>query len=107
MITYESKNQTFLLQQDFVTERSVVSISTYYGHGNVMWVMGGKVKGGKIYGQWSGLADNQLHEGRDLPVNTDYREVVSHVLDRHFQLSKKSLNEVFPRFKYQNNISFI
>ena len=50
---------------------------TDHGHANVMFVLGGQVKGGKIYGRWPGLADEQqLNEGRDLAVTTDFRRVL-------------------------------
>ena len=45
---------------------------TDHGHGNVMFVLGGSIKGGKVYGRWPGLDDAQLNEGRDLAVTTDF-----------------------------------
>ena len=47
---------------------------TDHGHANVMFVMGGNVRGGKIYGEWPGLEPEQLYEGRDLNVTTDFRD---------------------------------
>jgi len=70
---------------------------TDHGHGNVMWVMGGNVKGGKVYGQWPGLSGNELYEGRDLAVTTDFREVISVVLESQFGLTSSQLNKVIPR----------
>ena len=52
---------------------------TDHGHGNAMWIMGGNVRGGKVYGQWPGLTGNELYEGRDLGIATDFREVISAV----------------------------
>ncbi|HVG27241.1 MAG TPA: DUF1501 domain-containing protein, partial [Acidobacteriaceae bacterium] len=49
---------------------------TDHGHANVMFVLGGGVKGGKVYGRWPGLEDEQLNEGRDLKVTTDFRAVL-------------------------------
>ncbi len=49
--------------------------------------MGGNVRGGKVYGQWPGLSGNELYEGRDLAVTTDFREIVSAVLESQFGLS--------------------
>ncbi|MES2743049.1 MAG: DUF1501 domain-containing protein [Pseudomonadota bacterium] len=69
---------------------------TDHGHGNVMWVLGGAVAGGKVYGQWQGLAEAQLHEGRDLPVSTDFRAVLAHIGERHLGLSGAQLAKVFP-----------
>jgi uncharacterized protein (DUF1501 family) len=70
---------------------------TDHGHGNVMWVMGGKVRGGKVYGQWPGLSGNELYEGRDLAVTTDFREVISAVLEAQFGLSSTQLDKVIPK----------
>jgi uncharacterized protein (DUF1501 family) len=53
---------------------------TDHGHANVMFVLGGSVKGGKVYGKWPGLAREQLNEGRDLAVTTDFRQVLAEVL---------------------------
>jgi uncharacterized protein (DUF1501 family) len=69
---------------------------TDHGHGNVMWVMGGKIRGGKVYGDWEGVADDALNEGRDLPVNTDFRSVLAQIVEQHLLLSDKQLIDVFP-----------
>jgi uncharacterized protein (DUF1501 family) len=69
---------------------------TDHGHGNVIWLMGGQVNGGKIYGQWPGLSGNDLHEGRDLAVTTDFRQVIAAVLESQFSLTSTQLNKVLP-----------
>ncbi len=69
---------------------------TDHGHANCMFVMGGPVKGGKVYGKWPGLAANQLNEGRDLALTTDFRSVLGEVLTTH--LGSKDLQTVFPGF---------
>jgi uncharacterized protein (DUF1501 family) len=69
---------------------------TDHGHGNVMWVLGGKVNGGKVLGDWEGIGDSALNEGRDLPVTTDFRTVLAQVAERHLRLDDKRLVEVFP-----------
>ncbi|MBV9061790.1 MAG: DUF1501 domain-containing protein, partial [Alphaproteobacteria bacterium] len=69
---------------------------TDHGHGNVMWVMGGPVRGGKVYGEWPGLSDAHLHQGRDLAVTTDFRAVMGSVLKAHLRLSDAAVNRVFP-----------
>ena len=56
---------------------------TDHGHGSVMMVLGGPVKGGKVYGRWPGLAKEQLFEGRDLDVTTDFRAVLSELVTGH------------------------
>lgn len=73
------------------------SNGTDHGHGNVMMVLGGPVKGGKVYGRWPGLAVEQLNEGRDLAVTTDFRDVLSEIVGGH--LGQKNLAQVFPGFQ--------
>jgi uncharacterized protein (DUF1501 family) len=81
---------------------------TDHGHGNVIWVMGGPVKGGKIYGQWPGLATAQLFEGRDLAVTTDYRHVLTAILERHLRLPDAAMANIFPAMpKPRGNLSQI
>ena len=53
---------------------------TDHGHGNAMLVLGGGVKGGRVYGRWPGLALNQRFEGRDLAITTDFRDVFSEIV---------------------------
>jgi uncharacterized protein (DUF1501 family) len=69
---------------------------TDHGHANCMFVMGGAVKGGQVYGKWPGLNDHQLNEGRDLALTTDFRAVVSEILAKH--LGVGNLETVFPGF---------
>ncbi len=70
---------------------------TDHGHGNVMMVLGGRVAGGKIYGNWPGLEREQLNEGRDLAVTTDFRAVLSELVTG--QLGQKDLSRVFPSYQ--------
>ena len=58
---------------------------TDHGHANVMLVLGGSVKGGRVYGQWPGLEREQLYEGRDLDVTTDFRTVLSELVTRRIR----------------------
>jgi uncharacterized protein (DUF1501 family) len=69
---------------------------TDHGHGNVVWVMGGAVHGGRVYGDWPGLAKAQLYQGRDLAVTTDYRSVFAAILERHLGLADRQLAQIFP-----------
>jgi uncharacterized protein (DUF1501 family) len=69
---------------------------TDHGHGNVIWVMGGRVNGGKVYGDWPGLAAAQLYQGRDLAVTTDYRHVLAMLLERHLRLPDAAMAAIFP-----------
>src|ERR1017187_5685753 len=67
---------------------------TDHGHANAMFVLGGNVKGGKVYGRWPGLDDHQLNEGRDLALTTDYRQVLGEVVNK--TLGANNYELVFP-----------
>jgi uncharacterized protein (DUF1501 family) len=69
---------------------------TDHGHANCMFVMGGDVKGGKVYGKWPGLEREQLYEGRDLALTTDFRDVLGELVSRH--TGNRSLQGVFPGY---------
>lgn len=70
---------------------------TDHGHANVMFVLGGEVKGGKVYGRWPGLSNEQLNEGRDLAVTTDFRNVLGEATYR--TLGTRRLEQIFPGAK--------
>ncbi len=69
---------------------------TDHGHANAMLVIGNSIRGGKIYGQWPGLKNDQLHEGRDLALTTDFRDVFAEVSRRH--LGATNLAQIFPGY---------
>ena len=69
---------------------------TDHGHANCMFVMGGDVKGGRVYTKWPGLNEDQLNQGRDLAMTTDYRSVLGEIISKH--LGDKTLATVFPGF---------
>ncbi len=69
---------------------------TDHGHANAMFVMGGPVKGGKVYGNWPGLAQEQLYQERDLALTTDFRDILSEAVCNH--LGNTSLKPVFPNY---------
>jgi uncharacterized protein (DUF1501 family) len=79
------------------TARENGNRGTDHGHANVMFILGGRVRGGRVYGRWPGLAPEVLYEGRDLDLTTDYRSVCSEVLARH--LGQKDIAGIFPRFQ--------
>ena len=56
---------------------------TDHGHGSCMFVAGGAVNGGRILGEWPGLESEQLYQGRDLAVTTDFRDVFGEIAARH------------------------
>ncbi|MBK8810329.1 MAG: DUF1501 domain-containing protein [Acidobacteria bacterium] len=70
---------------------------TDHGHGNAMFAIGGGVRGGKVYGDWKGLKTENLYEGRDLAVTTDFRDVLGEVAQNH--LANKKPDQVFPEYK--------
>jgi uncharacterized protein (DUF1501 family) len=69
---------------------------TDHGHAGALFVIGGDVKGGKVHGKWPGLANEQLYEGRDLALTTDFRSVFSEVTARHLGATK--VEKIFPGF---------
>jgi uncharacterized protein (DUF1501 family) len=78
------------------TARQNGSNGTDHGHGNAMFVIGNAVKGGKVYGDWKGLKSDQLNEGRDLAVTTDFRDVFGEIALKH--LGNKNLAKIFPNY---------
>jgi uncharacterized protein (DUF1501 family) len=69
---------------------------TDHGHAGALFVVGGDVKGKRVYGRWPGLEPEQLYEGRDLELTTDFRAVFSEVAAK--QLGATRLDAVFPGF---------
>jgi uncharacterized protein (DUF1501 family) len=90
-----AENVTLVTMSEFGrTARENGTGGTDHGHANAMFVLGGKVKGGKVYGRWPGLDNDQLNEGRDLALTTDYRQVLGEVVTR--TLGAGNLETVFP-----------
>ncbi|HEY1678012.1 MAG TPA: DUF1501 domain-containing protein [Candidatus Sulfotelmatobacter sp.] len=81
------------------TARENGNRGTDHGHANVMFVLGGPVKGGKVYGRWPGLDSSQLYEGRDLALTTDFRQVIGEAVSRH--MGNQNLAAVFPGYSNQ------
>jgi uncharacterized protein (DUF1501 family) len=71
---------------------------TDHGHGTAMLALGGPVRGAKVYGDWPGLAPEQLFEGRDLAVTTDFRLLFGEIVERH--LGNSDFARIFPEFDY-------
>lgn len=78
------------------TARENGSRGTDHGHANAMFVLGNTVKGGKVYGDWKGLKSDQLYEGRDLAVTTDFRDVFAEAAYKH--MGTKDLAKIFPNY---------
>ena len=79
------------------TARENGNRGTDHGHANVMFILGGPVRGGHVYGRWPGLDQSQLNEGRDLVLTTDFRRVVGEAVARH--VGNSNLNAVFPGYE--------
>jgi uncharacterized protein (DUF1501 family) len=81
------------------------SRGTDHGHGNAMLILGGPVKGGKVYGRWPGLERDRLWEGRDLAITTDFRDVFSEVVTGH--LGARDLSRIFPGHQHKQKLGFL
>ncbi|MEO6625372.1 MAG: DUF1501 domain-containing protein [Burkholderiaceae bacterium] len=77
---------------------------TDHGHGNAMWIMGNRVQGGRVHGSWTGLAQANLHEGRDLPVHHDFRAVIAQVLRGAQGLGNSEIDALFPGFSWDASL---
>jgi len=88
-------NVTLVTMSEFGrTARENGTGGTDHGHANAMFVLGGEVKGGKVYGRWPGLDNDQLNEGRDLVLTTDFRNVLGEVVSQ--TLGATNMETVFP-----------
>jgi uncharacterized protein (DUF1501 family) len=88
---------TILTMSEFGrTARQNGNGGTDHGHATSMFVIGGDVKGRKVHGKWPGLEPEQLNEGRDLALTTDFRSVFSEVAFKHLGAAK--MEAVFPGF---------
>src|SRR5450755_160995 len=70
---------------------------TDHGHANVMFVLGGDVRGGRVFADWPGLQQEQLYESRDLALTTDFRDVLGELVAKH--LGNPKLKSVFPGYE--------
>lgn len=92
-----ARNIVILTMTEFGrTIRQNGSGGTDHGHASCLFALGGAVKGGKVYGKWPGLASEQLYEGRDLALTTDFRDVFAEIAARH--MGATNLNAIFPGF---------
>jgi uncharacterized protein (DUF1501 family) len=78
---------------------------TDHGHASALFVMGGPIKGRKVYGKWPGLATDQLFEGRDLALTTDFRDVFSEVLTKHMRAADSK--KVFPGWQPGQSLGLV
>ncbi|HET8563666.1 MAG TPA: DUF1501 domain-containing protein, partial [Candidatus Binatia bacterium] len=87
------------------TARENGNRGTDHGHANVMFLLGGRVRGGKVYGRWPGLAPELLYEARDLDLTTDFRSVCGEIIARH--LGHKDLTKIFPGYRSSSPLGLI
>lgn len=93
-------NVTIVTMSEFGrTARENGNRGTDHGHANVMLTMGAGISGGKVYGRWPGLEQEQLHDGRDLAVTTDFRDVLGSVVTA--RLGVRDVTKVFPGHQYR------
>ena len=77
---------------------------TDHGFGNAMWLIGNRVNGGRWHGDWTGLARDNLNEGRDLPAHHDYRAVLAQVLRASLGLDDAALAHVLPGARWDRRL---
>ena len=94
----DAENVTLVTMSEFGrTAAENGNAGTDHGHGNVMMVLGGGVRGGRLYGEWPGLEPEQLFERRDLAVTTDFRDVFAEIVVRHLGVGDAS--PIFPGYR--------
>ncbi|MEM7038359.1 MAG: DUF1501 domain-containing protein, partial [Bacteroidota bacterium] len=100
------KNVTILVKSEFGRRLRVNrSMGTDHGYGNMMMVLGEGVKGGRMYGDWPGLKQDQLNRGVDLEITTDYRTVLGEILMG--KMGVRSLDRIFPGFTFPGAKGFL
>ncbi|MGK7947509.1 MAG: DUF1501 domain-containing protein [Xenococcaceae cyanobacterium] len=80
---------------------------TDHGHGNVLWLLGGGIRGGTVHGNWQGLDEASLYQARDLPVTTDFREAIATILTQHMQIPNSNLEQIFPGYQMSGNLNLL
>ncbi len=101
-----AKRTTVVVMSEFGRRLSQnASYGTDHGHGSLMFVLGGSVNGGRLYGKWPGLGQDQLYDRSDLAVTTDYRTVVSEILSK--RMGNQKLDAVFPGFKFDKPLGIV
>ncbi len=96
------QNTTIVVMSEFGrTVKENGNGGTDHGHGNAMWLLGGGIRGGTVYGKWNGLEPAQRYQGRDLAVTTDFRDVLGTVLTRRLAVDANQLSQIFPKYAGQ------
>ncbi|WP_395750905.1 DUF1501 domain-containing protein [Prosthecobacter sp.] len=96
-ISAQRQRATIVVMSEFGRRlKANESGGTDHGHGNLMFVLGAGIKGGRCHGIWPGLANDKLDEHADLAITTDYRQVLSEVLQNRMRGAE--VPKVFPGF---------
>lgn len=69
---------------------------TDHGTGGVAFLLGGAVQGGRVAGDWPGLAEANLFQNRDLQPTTDLRSLAKGLLRDHLRLAPQAVARAFP-----------
>jgi uncharacterized protein (DUF1501 family) len=102
---FSQPNDTIMVCSEFGrTSAENGTRGTDHGHGNAMWLIGNRINGGRWHGGWDGLAQDKLHDRRDLPVLNDFRGVFAQVLHHVHQLSSPDLQVLFPGFAWDTSL---
>ncbi len=80
---------------------------TDHGHGNVAFVLGGPSRGGRVLGEWPGIASLARYEGRDLAITTDFRDIIGDLLEQQFRLGDAQLAQVLPGFGQRRRVGLV
>lgn len=105
-ISAQRQRTTIVIMSEFGRRlKSNESGGTDHGHGNLMWVLGSGIKGGRCHGTWPGLANGQLDEHADLAITTDYRVVLGEVLQA--RMRGADVGKVFPGFKAGRSLGLV
>lgn len=96
----ESVDAQVLRPGDAARAEENAGLGTDHGHGNVMMVLGGGINGGRVYGDWPGLADDVLSGPGDLAITTDYRDVLGEIV--RARLGNQRAADVFPDYVFND-----
>ncbi|MCH2043833.1 MAG: DUF1501 domain-containing protein [Saprospiraceae bacterium] len=105
-LSHYHQRLTILVMSEFGRRlRSNKSMGTDHGHGGIAMVLGGSVKGGRMYGNWPGLATENLDNGVDLAITTDYRTILGEIMRK--KSGQVDLDKLFPKFSLKQELGFL
>ncbi len=80
---------------------------TDHGYGNALWLMGGGIRGRRLYGKWPGLEPSDKDQLRDLAITTDIRDVLLSLLGQQFDLGADLRSQLFPNYQPQTTFQLL